>query len=100
MQEALRKEFAKEKIQITLQGAASEIVDDIIKEIKGRCWSSLDTQKRNFERRVKENAALHKMKEDEKSKVAERCRQVRVQQIEPAAKAVRDFNDGLKAYFA
>lgn len=79
--------------------AKQEIVDKIVQSLQKACYNSLRKQKQLFEARVSETENFKRKAADEQKRIADHCKVVREQQIDPATQTIKQFSEGLQQYF-
>lgn len=77
----------------------SSFIEDIVENLTQACQRSLDKQYAAFETRAKLKEDLKKKAFAEQQRIAEKCNQVRVKQIDPAREKIAQFTAELEPFF-
>lgn len=95
----LKEYFASPKERGLLTEKVSSFIEDIVENLTQACQRSLDKQYAAFETRAKLKEDLKKKAFAEQQRIAEKCNQVRVKQIDPAREKIAQFTAELEPFF-
>ena len=100
LQQKVTEYFRSDETTFVLKENAREIIFKFVESLKTRCDQSLEKQKKDLEKRVKDSLALERLAIGDLQRIADECKTIRETQIDPAWAQVSAFADELKPYFA